>query len=619
VLDTYDRSQRNGEMAVLEVSNGRLTAVVAPHLGGRLLSLRNEAADRELLFANPVFQPANLGSLNAWFSGGVEWNGLIPGHSPMSCTAVFAGVVNTERGPVLRLYEFDRVVEATWQIDLYIPADDDRLFVHGRIVNADAMDKEAYWWTNIAVPTTTGMRVLSPADYAIEHVLPGNQLEHFAFPDRARFDGSYPGLWSDATSVFFRTETPQRLWMAALDAHGAGLAHVASDQMQGRKFFYFGTGVGGQQWMDFLSQPGKGDYVEIQSGIAPTQNQRFALPAHSEVHWTEVYAGVQVDPQLAQHKDYQAATQAVGQVIQTRFDAEDFADVDLFLRTVSSQPVTERLHAGSAWGMRQEQLTGQPLAQGLDFEMRSALPAQDAWDELLKNGMFSAASLEDVPHTWAIAARWCAALEHSADWHGTTWLHALALGMAAHNRGEMQQARACYEQSLAMKPTWLAYRQSALIASNEDARETAYMLAWRQPGAPEALAVEIMRMLVDSGRLDAARAFIDALPASARAQERIHLSAAQLAAHSHDWALLEELLEHPFATVREGETLLDSLWTTLQQGLCQAHWTGQWTEARWLTWQAEHPVPTRLNFRMQAAVASPVATSSSGVLPHGQR
>ena len=65
--------------------------------------------------------------------------------------------------------------------------------------------------------------------------------------------------------------------------------------------------------------------------------------------------------------------------------------------------------------------------------------------------------------------------------------------------------------------------------------------------------------------------------------------------------------------------LLDSLWTTLQQGLCQAHWAGQWTQDRWLSWQAEHPVPTRLNFRMQAAVAPPVATSSSGVLPHGQR
>jgi thioredoxin-like negative regulator of GroEL len=397
------------------------------------------------------------------------------------------------------------------------------------------------------------------------------------------------------------------------------LAHVASDQMQGRKFFYFGTGVGGQQWMDFLSQPGKGDYVEIQSGIAPTQNQRFALPAHSEVHWTEAYAGVQVDPQLAQHKDYQAATQAVGQVIETRFDAESCADVDAFLRGVSSQLVAERLHAGSAWGMRQEQLTGQPLAPGLDFEMRSAVPAKDAWDELLQNGMFIAASLDEVPHTWAIATRWCAALQHSAELHGTTWLHALALGMAAQNQGEVQQARAWYERSLAIKPTWLAYRQSALIASHDESRETAYMQAWRQPGAPDALAVEIMRVLLDSGRLDAARVFLAALPTSARAQERIHLSAAQLAAHAHDWALLEQLLEHPFATVREGETLLDSLWTTLQQGLCHAHWAGQWTEAHWLAWQVEHPVPTRLNFRMQAAVAQPVTTSSSGVLPHGQR
>ena len=104
------------------IDNGRLRAVVAPSLGGRLLELKDLATGRDLVFRNPVFQPANLASLNAWFSGGIEWNGLIPGHTPFTCAPVFAGVRDTPQGPILRIYEFDRIVEATWQIDLFLPA-----------------------------------------------------------------------------------------------------------------------------------------------------------------------------------------------------------------------------------------------------------------------------------------------------------------------------------------------------------------------------------------------------------------------------------------------------------------------------------------------------------------
>jgi hypothetical protein len=61
-------------------------------LGGKLASIYDKQEQRELLFDNPVFQPANLAVLNAWFSGGIEWNGLIPGHTPFTCSSVFTPV-----------------------------------------------------------------------------------------------------------------------------------------------------------------------------------------------------------------------------------------------------------------------------------------------------------------------------------------------------------------------------------------------------------------------------------------------------------------------------------------------------------------------------------------------
>src|SRR6185503_7662855 len=91
--DQYDRlrAPRAFKTAVLE--NQHLRATFLLELGGRLWSLIDKRSDRELLFVNPVFQPANLAVRDAWFSGGVEWNVSIIGHSAFTCAPLFAARV----------------------------------------------------------------------------------------------------------------------------------------------------------------------------------------------------------------------------------------------------------------------------------------------------------------------------------------------------------------------------------------------------------------------------------------------------------------------------------------------------------------------------------------------
>src|SRR5262245_57095310 len=67
VSDDYNRKLEVAELDGVMIENGRLRAVVAPSLGGRLLELKDVATGRHLVFRNPVFQPANLAALNAWF------------------------------------------------------------------------------------------------------------------------------------------------------------------------------------------------------------------------------------------------------------------------------------------------------------------------------------------------------------------------------------------------------------------------------------------------------------------------------------------------------------------------------------------------------------------------
>ena len=397
-------------------------------------------------------------------------------------------------------------------------------------------------------------------------------------------------------SVFFRAPEAPRLWIAALDQGGVGLVQTATDRMRGRKFFYFGNAPGGKHWMDFLSAPGKGDYVEIQSGFMPTQNQRFAFPANSEIHWTECYGALEVDAKQVHSPDYQQAVVAAGHVIDQRYPVAELDDIDLFLREVSSQPAERRLSTGSPWGGRDERLMSRPIAAGLDFSTPEA--SRSAWDDLVDDGAFSPAALQAVPAEYAVSARWTAALVKSAGVQSETWLHALLLGLAALNEGRANDAAALYERSVTLKPTWLGYRQLALVAATHDTAEQHYLSAWSMPDAPPELADEIVDFLRRTDRFQQLSRFLEHLSPAVLARERVILARAQVAAQSGEVEELEAYLTTEFATIREGETLLDELWLALHRNKARRELGREPSGAELADLLSQNPIPWHLNFQM---------------------
>ncbi len=354
--DNYTRQRRSGRLPTIHVENAALRATFYPSLGGRMISLYDKQGRRELLFDNPVLQFANLAIRDAWFSGGVEWNGPIYGHSLLTCSPVFAGRVETSRGPLLRLYEFDRALETTWQVDVFLPSQDDRLWVHVKAINPGARDARFYWWTNIAVPLARETRVLSPADYALSHEKSGNG--RLAFPVFEGFDGSYPFNYPYAKSVFFRKPGEGKPWSVCVDGQGRGLSHVSTPTLFGRKFFTWGTSRGGKRWMEFLSEDGKGDYIEIQGGVTPTQLQDRPFPAGTSIEWTECISPFAMDAKAAHSPDYAAACAAAGKVVDERVSTAALKEIDAFLIAQAAVPVETLLHRGAGWGWLHEKRTG---------------------------------------------------------------------------------------------------------------------------------------------------------------------------------------------------------------------------------------------------------------------
>lgn len=115
-LWTCDRKPQDIPVYLMENDQWKVT--ITPQYDGKVWGMYDKTRGKELLYNNKAKQPANIGALKAWSAGGAEWNwspGII-GHSAFSETQVFMGKLNTKKGPVLRVYEFDRYNGTTWQV-----------------------------------------------------------------------------------------------------------------------------------------------------------------------------------------------------------------------------------------------------------------------------------------------------------------------------------------------------------------------------------------------------------------------------------------------------------------------------------------------------------------------
>ena len=182
-----ERAAQDVDVIVAETET--LRAPVTPQWGGKIWSLYDKKKKRQLFFNNPAHQPNNIGYRKAWVSGGCEWNwspGKI-GHSVFSESPTFSGVLHTEKGDVIRVYEYDRQNHTVWQVDMLL--DDDVLWVHPRVTNPGEVDLEGYWWTCVAMRVQDDTRIVTPADESVTPCAPwprGN-----AFPEiNATFHGS---------------------------------------------------------------------------------------------------------------------------------------------------------------------------------------------------------------------------------------------------------------------------------------------------------------------------------------------------------------------------------------------------------------------------------------------
>lgn len=479
-LDTYDHAEEPHKFEVFVLENDYLKATFVPSLGGRMWSLYDKKGKKDLIVNNPIFRPCNLSARNAWFSGGVEWNCGVRGHSALTCDRIFAAKYTMADGtPALRMYDFERIRGITYQMDFFLKDDSPFLYARMRLVNGMDRVTPIYWWSTIAVQQKEGSRVIVPTDetYVNQGTRPVYK-EHIPMIDGV--DVTYPSDHTVATDLFFKIPEDSRKYEAYIDKNGEGLIHASTRRLKGRKLFVWGTSQGGANWQKFLTNKDgeKQPYCEIQAGLAYTQNESLPFPPKTAWEWLEAYGAVDL-PAEKIHGSYEESRDTVTNWLD---EVLPEAQLDRLLRETKPDATkwVEAMYKGHGWGALDNKIKAacgsKPISPHLDFGETDE--EQQIWERFLSNGYLDEPDPKAAPSSYIFQDEWFALLKKSVkSVDSRNWYAWYNLGICYYAREEYEQAGAAFERSLELKASTWGYHGLAnvCLAFREERKGALYM------------------------------------------------------------------------------------------------------------------------------------------------
>ena len=585
IQDGYGRSRRTRAFKAAVLENENLKAVFLPELGGRLWSLFDKKAGRELLHVNPVFQPCNLALRNAWISGGVEWNIGIIGHTPFTVDDMATEILHFSDGtPVLRMYQYERVRHLLYRVEAFLPDGAPELYVRVRIDNATMEDTAVYWWSNMAVNEGPDVRVVVPAEKAYRYGY-GGKLAKVPVPymtaeaDKLRGEAARLAMenggtldWDitrtmqlpQAMDFFFDVPREARPFICAPGKDGYGMCQTSTGELRGRKLFVWGMGSGGRHWQTFLSRRGSA-YIELQSGLAHTQLEHLPMAGGETISWLESYGPVQADPAAVHGQDWEKAVAAVADALNAARPASALESWHARVKKELDGMSGEIVHTGMGYARAEKALLGDAFdTRGLTLEAMRITPREQLWIDLAESGIFPCPAPLAEPLSYSVGDAWEKALRRSVENGCDSWFARYHLGVMADARGDAACAKAEYERSLAMAENPWAMRCLSLCEKHAGNTDEAAVLMCRaatmKPIRP--LVVEALGALMSVCRWEDMLTLLDSMPRTLQGNGRIktYRIAALLRMGRIDEA--GALLNGPIVLtdVREGNTLLTDQW-----------------------------------------------------------
>lgn len=561
----YNRQLREKELKTAVLENDFLKAVFLPELGGRLWSLVDKTTGQNLLYTNDVIRPSNLAIRNAWFSGGVEWNISMIGHTPFTMEPLFTASLTKDDGtPVLRMYEYERIRKVTYQMDFWLGNNDRFLNCRMRIFNQTEEVVPMYWWSNIAVPEYDDGRIIVPAKEAYTNRPDG--VYKVSVPMVDGYDISKYKVIPDQVDYFFNIPKDAPKYIANINKEGYGLLHLSTARLMSRKLFSWGNNEGSHNWQNFLTEQA-GRYIEIQGGLAKTQYGCLPMAPHTAWEWMELYGPVQVSSK-APSSDYESALQEMNTAAEKCFLEINPEAVLTATKSLAKQKGT-LVYTGSSYCAFENRLRlskgSAPLSEHLDFG--NVPPEYESWITFLKTGFFPQTAPEERPFDFITDPLLFQKLKDTIDdKNSQNWYAHYQLGLYYLTSGKPCKAKKYLENSQSLTPNpWALHALSALHLQlgEYDAAAACIRQGYALRRDDLSYLKETWKILLLCEKYETIKELYHQLPDAFAAEERIHFGyLTALARTGQAEKVLASLTEKHLvlSDLRECEDSLGSLW-----------------------------------------------------------
>ena len=568
MLDDYDLAEKQNlefDAAVLE--NDFLRAEFVLSLGGRLWSLYDKKAKRELLTNNTEFRPCNLAIRNAWVAGGAEFNCGRRGHDANTCLPRFASELNDpELGSVLRIYDYSRDRKVPFQMDFFLPEDSHFLFSRVRIYNPHAEVIPMYWWSNIAVAITPGCRVVVPAMETYVNKYDGGRhfITKISMPEGEGFDQTYPENFYFVRDHFYNIPEESRKYEALFNRDGSGFIHMSTRRLQGRKLFVWGKTPGGANWQRKLLGAGVCDYLELQAGLTKSQQECLPMPPKTAWEWLEAYGGIQANPEDI-FGSWDKAVTSVTALADRILPEAKLNDLLKQTRDRIALQKGKLLYKGNGCAALEELRSGEKIAAQLDFGTPGLEEAE--WVQLLDTQ-----KLDDAPpRSFSVDPVWLRFLQKAPD----SWKKHYHIALQYFRLHNFEQAKAHAKTALKMeRNAWTLHAYAnVLFNCNGNINEALECMveAALSFEADAYLIKETLKLLMIHKKYKEIIVLYKQLSETdkKRPSVRVHYAAALFHTGNAQEAL-DILLENnglDLPDVREGEAFISSLYLDIQHAL----------------------------------------------------
>lgn len=561
----YTRTRKEKELPTAILENRFLKATFLPTYGGRLWSLIDKTTGENLLYTNDVIRPSNLAIRNAWFSGGVEWNISMIGHTPFTMEPLFTSKLEKEDGtPVLRMYEYERVRKVTYQMDFWLEENSRFLNCRMRIFNQTDEMVPMYWWSNMAVPEYEGGRIIVPAKEAFT-----NREDGVYKVDIPMVNGNDISKYKEIPNqvdYFFHIPKESPKYIANINKNGYGLLHLSTSRLVSRKLFSWGKNEASDNWQDFLTEHA-GRYVEIQGGLGKTQYGCIPMAPHTAWEWVELYGAVQTSKDVSS-SSYEQALREMNQIVEQQLQILQPETILSSTKLLAKQPA-QLIQTGNGYGALENALRSyrgeSQLSSHLDF---GTLPSQyKEWMDFLETGHFPEKDPLEVPYDFMADDTFYKKLKETIQTiNHQNWYAFYQLGLYYFQKNNIDASTECFIESMTLEPNpWAYHGLSVIYLKNQKNHGAIEFILKGYEMRKDDLSYlkETLKILLLAKGYEEIKKLYHTLPKDFAEESRVlfdYLIA--LARTGQEKEVLDYLNEHHLVLedLRECETSLGSLW-----------------------------------------------------------